>query len=284
MEAFLSIFTIIWLFFIGAGFFSILYALCLRLEGRISGKDYVCENCGMVLPVKDLIPVFSYLFLKGRCRSCGEKIPAGELVAEIAGGLITEAVFFRFGRHASIKGAIAFSGVLDITATISPWKACSLLLIYLVFCLLFMVTVIDHDTMMIPDKLSIAMLILGAASVFCLPVISIPEHLIGLVAVSLPLLLITLAIPGAFGGGDIKLMAGAGLFLGWKLVLVALFLGILTGGCYAIWLLARKKTGRKGHFAFGPFLCFGIALSMIAGDAILSGYLQMAGRLYRMGR
>ncbi len=72
-------------------------------------------------------------------------------------------------------------------------------------------------------------------------------------SVSLPLFLITLAVPGGFGGGDIKLMAACGLFLGWKLCLLSLCFGLLTGGLYGIWLLAAGKKGRKEHFAFGPF-------------------------------
>jgi leader peptidase (prepilin peptidase)/N-methyltransferase len=77
----------------------------------------------------------------------------------------------------------------------------------------------------------------------------------------------------AFGFGDIKLMAAAGFFLGWQHTLVALFLGILIGGVYGIYLLATRKKGGEEHFAFGPALCAGIGIAMFAADPILNWYL-----------
>ena len=77
---------------------------------------------------------------------------------------------------------------------------------------------------------------------------------------------------GAFGGGDIKLMAAAGLFLGWQNTLLAMFFGIVFGGIYGIYLLAAKKAGKKDHFAFGPFLCAGIVIAMLFGGPVLEWY------------
>ena len=76
----------------------------------------------------------------------------------------------------------------------------------------------------------------------------------------------------AFGGGDIKLMAAVGLFLGWQNTLLAMFLGILGGGLYGIWLLAAKRADKKDHFAFGQFLCAGIVIAMLFGEPILQWY------------
>ena len=76
----------------------------------------------------------------------------------------------------------------------------------------------------------------------------------------------------AFGGGDIKLMAAAGLFLGWQNTLLAMFFGIVFGGIYGIYLLAAKKAGKKDHFAFGPFLCAGIVIAMLFGGPVLEWY------------
>ena len=77
---------------------------------------------------------------------------------------------------------------------------------------------------------------------------------------------------GGFGGGDIKLMAAAGLFLGWQNTLLAMFFGIVFGGIYGIYLLAAKKAGKKDHFAFGPFLCAGIVIAMLFGGPVLEWY------------
>ena len=78
-----------------------------------------------------------------------------------------------------------------------------------------------------------------------------------------------------FGGGDIKLMFGAGFFLGAKLTVVAAFIGILLGGGFGALLLAKKKANRKSQFAFGPFLCIGIAIAMFFGETIADWYMGL---------
>mgnify|MGYP000007196559 FL=1 len=82
-------------------------------------------------------------------------------------------------------------------------------------------------------------------------------------------------MPGAIGGGDIKLMFGAGFFLGAKLTVVAAFIGILLGGGFGALLLAQKKANRKSQFAFGPFLCIGIAIAMFFGETIADWYMGL---------
>ena len=98
--------------------------------------------------------------------------------------------------------------------------------------------------------------------------------LIGRVCISVRMRLLCLAIPGAFGGGDIKVMAAAGLFLGWQHTLLAMFFGILGGGFYGMYLLAARKADKKDHFAFGPFLCVGIVLALLFGDPVLAWYCR----------
>ena len=87
------------------------------------------------------------------------------------------------------------------------------------------------------------------------------------------MLLLTLAVPGAFGGGDIKLMGACGAFLGWKITLVSAFIAILFGGMWGIGLLLGKKKSRKDHFAFGPFLCIGMVIGLLWGGQIISWYM-----------
>lgn len=91
------------------------------------------------------------------------------------------------------------------------------------------------------------------------------DRLIGALVIAVPMLLLTLLIPGAFGGGDIKLMAVSGWFLGCAPVICAMFFGILTGGTYAGVMLATKKLGGKDHFAFGPFLAAGLMIGAVWG-------------------
>ena len=147
-----------------------------------------------------------------------------------------------------------------------------------VFCLLtilFIIAQIDQKTMEIPNGLVIACMIPAGVAIFAFPQVTIGARLSGIVSVSLPLLLLTLAIPGAFGGGDIKLMAVIGFFLGWKMCLTAFALAVLIGGLYGIVLLLSKKKGGKEHFAFGPFLCAGIAIAIFVGETLLSWYLSV---------
>jgi len=143
--------------------------------------------------------------------------------------------------------------------------------------MLVLVAVTDWRTMEIPNRFTITLAVIGVISIVTMPEISLPERLAGVFSVSVPLFLITLFVPGAFGGGDIKLMGACGLLLGWKLNLVSLFLAIMTGGSYGIWLLVTGKKGRKEHFAFGPFLCLGMFFALFWGEELLDWYLRLCG-------
>ena len=147
--------------------------------------------------------------------------------------------------------------------------------VFSLLTLLLIIAQIDQQTMEIPNGLVIACIVPAAMAVFAFPDVTLIERLIGFFSVSLPLFAITLAVPGAFGGGDIKLMAVIGFFLGWKMSLTAFMLAVFSGGIYGIGLLLSKKKGAKEHFAFGPFLCAGTALTLFVGEWLLSWYLSI---------
>ena len=147
--------------------------------------------------------------------------------------------------------------------------------VFSLLTLLLIIAQIDQQTMEIPNGLVIACIVPAAMAVFAFPDVTLTERLIGFFSVSLPLFAITLAVPGAFGGGDIKLMAVIGFFLGWKMSLTAFMLAVFSGGIYGIGLLLSKKKGAKEHFAFGPFLCAGTALTLFVGEGLLSWYLSI---------
>jgi leader peptidase (prepilin peptidase)/N-methyltransferase len=147
-------------------------------------------------------------------------------------------------------------------------------LYFAVLCILLVITRIDAETMEIPNGLVIALLVCGVLAVFVAPEVSLLSRVIGLFCVSVPLLVITIIIPNAFGGGDVKLMAAAGFLLGWQNVLVALFIGILIGGGWGIYLMASKRKGAKEHFAFGPTLCIGISTALFFGERLIAWYLS----------
>jgi leader peptidase (prepilin peptidase)/N-methyltransferase len=129
---------------------------------------------------------------------------------------------------------------------------------------------IDADEKIIPDRFVIIILVLGIANT----VLSgdYVGHIIGFFVISLPFLAVAL-ITGGMGGGDVKLMAAAGLYLGWAGALLSVISGSVAGAAVAVYLLASKKAGRKSEIPFGPFLAAGIAVSVLFGDRIIGWYL-----------
>lgn len=240
-------------FWAGACIFSFLNVIVYRLPKKISfvtGRSR-CPACGETLCWYDMVPVLNWFYLRGRCRRCKAKISPRYPAVECLGGILALLCVVQFGF--SVQAALAFALLSTLTV----------------------IALIDADTMEIPNGLVLLVLALAAAAWICGMGPAPKSRLIGLICVSVPMLLLTLAVPGAFGGGDIKLMAAAGLFLGWKLSLIAMFLAVLAGGLYGIYLLAAKKKGRKEHFAFGPFLCAGIAAALFWGGSLLEWYLGL---------
>lgn len=248
-----ALMALIWLF--GASIFSFLNVVIYRVPRQTSfvrGYSH-CPDCNHRLSGLDMVPVFSWLFLRGRCRYCGGKVSSRYTWIELTGGCIALLCVFKIGYNLAAITVFAFLGMLMVVAFV------------------------DIDTMEIPNGFVLAILMIGAVSIVTMPGISLAERLVGMVSVSLPLILITLFVPGAFGGGDIKLMGACGLLLGWKLSLVSLFLAVLTGGLYGMYLLGTRKKGRKEHFAFGPFLCAGMFAALFWGGQLTDWYLGMCG-------
>ena len=137
-----------------------------------------------------------------------------------------------------------------------------------------MIALIDWDTQLIYDRFHVMILLLGIGSIWLFPEHGIVNRLIGALIISVPMLVLALIIPGAFGGGDIKLMAASGLLLGTAATVCAMFFGLLTGGAYGAWMLKSGKLDKKDHFAFGPFLALGLAVAALWGDRIVAWYLR----------
>lgn len=186
-------------------------------------------------------------------RICGRKISRRHPWIEGLGGCTALLCVWQMGRSERALTAFTFFSVLTAVAFV------------------------DIETMEIPDGFHFVILMIGAVSLATMPERSMAERLAGICSASVPLLLITLWIPDAFGGGDIKLMAACGFLLGWKLSLFALFLAILGGGLYGVYLLGFGKKGRKEHFAFGPFLCMGMAAALLWGEELIGWYLGLYG-------
>lgn len=245
-------------FFFGACIFSFLNVVVDRLpreESVVQGRSH-CNGCGKMLTGWELIPCVSFLALGGKCKSCKGKIPVRDFWSELFGGAAFVGCGLLYGCGSlgilSLKGAVIFT--------------------YL--GILLVVALIDQDTQIIYDRFHLMILVLAVGSMVLFPELSVGSRLLGAVIIALPMLLLTLAIPGAFGGGDIKLMAVSGLFLGAASTVCAMFLAILTGGGYAAVMLKTGKLGKKDHFAFGPFLALGLAAAALWGEQIVSWYVQ----------
>lgn len=211
-----------------------------------------CPRCGGKIRPWDNIPVLSYLVLRGRCRSCKEKISIRYPLVETLSALIALAMLYRFGLTASF--AIYYA-----------WA-----------CVLLVITFIDLDFQIIPDRLSLGGICAGLVLVPWLPV-SYPQALIGL---GLGAGLLIAVIYGYYfltrkegmGGGDVKLLGMIGVFTGWQGVLFTIFIGSLMGCLVGIpWVLSQKKN-MQAAIPFGPFLALGAFLYVLFGDVIIAWY------------
>ncbi len=219
----------------------------------VKGRSY-CTSCDSLIPWYCNIPLFSFLFLKGRCKDCGEKISLVYPAVELLNASLYLLVFKAFG--------------LTITA----------LFLAVLFSVLIVISFIDLKYQIIPDGLVLTILILGAANGLY-QILAADVHwyifLIGFFAASVPLLILGLIFPDGMGGGDIKLMAAAGLFIGWKLILLSLFLGALYGLFVSVFILLAKKGSLKSAVPFGPLLSLGMVTSALFGNEIIARYFSL---------
>lgn len=211
----------------------------------------MCPACGARLRAIDLIPVVSFLALRGKCRHCGAAIAKIYIIVELLTGALFLLSFYVFGLH---------------LMTLVAWIAISALIA---------ASFIDFHTMEIPDGVSVALAVAGVLSFF-LPGTVWWDHLLGVAAAAGPLLLIHIFSKGrAMGMGDVKLMAAAGLMLGVALSFFALFAAVIFGAALSLFLLGFKIKKGKDEIPFVPMLSFGIIFSMFLGSPIVSWYLSL---------
>lgn len=130
---------------------------------------------------------------------------------------------------------------------------------FVVVGILLVISIIDLEVQIIPNRLNILLFILGIWSSFVFQEVSFLSRLLGIFSVSVPMFMLALLCSGGVGGGDIKLMAASGMLLGVKWNIVAACVGLFLGGIYGFFLLVTRHAKRKDCFALGPFLCVGIA-------------------------
>jgi leader peptidase (prepilin peptidase)/N-methyltransferase len=210
-----------------------------------------CPSCDTPIKPYDNVPVLSWLWLRGRCRSCQTAISARYPIVE------------------AVTAALLVAVVLDKGADRDAWLglACVVLLVP--------VTLIDLDHRIIPNTLMLVGTAVSVALVLLTDPGALSEHLIAAAAAGGFLLVAALAYPAGMGMGDVKLAAVMGLFLG-RDVGPAMLVALVTGSVVGAAIIAKKgaKEGRKTAIPFGPYLAFGGIVGLFAGDAIVEWYLD----------
>lgn len=244
-------------FIVTSGIFGLLFGSFLNVcifripkgETIVFGRSH-CMSCGAQIKAIDLVPVLSYLVLRGRCRNCGEKISARYPAVEALNAALWAFCAADFG--------------------ITPKAAAYMMFISGIIVISF----IDIDTKLIPTGLIVYILVIG--TVFCFFDNAVPfyDKLIGVAAGGVPLLLVLLVSRGGMGLGYVEFAAAAGLLLGWKLILFSLFAALIAGGVFgAAILLAKHKSG-KTRIPFSPFLSFGMLTAVLFGNGTINLYLK----------
>lgn len=230
-----------------------------RKESIVAPRS-ACPNCGALIGARDNVPVFSYIALGGRCRSCRARISLRYPLIELATGLLFAGAALRFD-SAYTAGVIA-----------------------LLFMMLEAVAVIDIEHQIVPNRIVYPSFIVFGALVGLGAAIGDDMELVrasvGFLAFGGGLLLVALVSPGGMGMGDVKLAALIGLVLGAlgpRYVLVAAAIAILAGGLGAIALMALTGASRKAKIPFGPYLAAGAILAAFLAPSIASWYTALSG-------
>ena len=213
-----------------------------------------CPECNAAIKPIDNIPLLSYILLKGRCRNCKGKISTQYPVVEFLSGLIYLIIYLIYGLNIQTLIYIILSSALIIIAFI------------------------DLKEQIIPDVISLPGVVVGFIISFFVPYISFINSALGIVVGGGIILIIALGGSAIFkkeamGGGDVKLAAMIGAFLGWRYIIISLFFGFFLGALTGIFLIIAKIKSREDMVPFGPFIVLGSLITLLWGEQIISWYL-----------
>jgi leader peptidase (prepilin peptidase)/N-methyltransferase len=264
----------IFFFLLGATVGSFLNVVSDRLP---RGKSLLfppshCFACNNRLTARDLIPVFSYLWLKGKCRHCSARIPLRILLVELFAGLLFVLLFWHYGLSWNWLAATIYTSlflalsIIDLELQILPNK--------LIYPFLVMAPVIA--TLTGPNILSIDPdLNFFNQWLSNMYLANFVSAIAGAISGLLILLIPMLFLRGGMGMGDLKLTMLIGMITGFPLVFISIFISVISGGLIAGILLLTGIKKRKDAIPFGPFLCLGALVTLLWGSDILSWYIGM---------
>ncbi|MRX71433.1 prepilin peptidase [Bacillus lacus] len=241
-----------YIFILGLVLGSFYNVVALRVPQSISivAPRSACPSCGHTLTATELIPVFSFLFQRGKCRSCRAGISPLYPAMELA------------------------TAVLFVTAPLLAGWSEDLIVSWSLISLCSIVFLSDLKYMIIPDKVLAFFLALFIAEVILLPLNPWWDSLLGFsVGFFIPFLIILIS-RGGMGAGDMKFLAVLGVVLGWKLVLLCFMLATFLGTIIGLAGMFMGKIQRGKPFPFGPFLVAGALLSHFFGENMISWYLN----------
>lgn len=256
-STYILVYSLIVAFLLGAIFGSFLNCVAVRIvnkESVVKGRSH-CMSCGHTLGVLDLIPLFSWIFLRGKCRYCKAKVPVRYFLAELFMAIMTALCLLQFD--------LTFLALRN----------------FILLCCLFALSMVDIDSMIIPNVFIIIPIGAWAAYIPLAekPLIYLRDGLIAGAVYGVGLLLISLLMDKllkkeSLGGGDIKLFFVMGLYLGLINGLLALLASCVFG---LIFVLAAKKKNQP--FPFGPAISLSTWLTLLFGGYITSWYLGLFG-------
>lgn len=246
-------------FIIGSVVGSFLNVCIYRMPRSLSiiSPSSRCPSCNTPINPLDNIPIVSFLYLRGKCRTCAARISPRYPLVEFLNGVLYVLILWKFG----IGWHIPFYFAL-----------CSSLLV---------ITFVDLDFQIIPDLITLPGIVIGIiAGSFLLPdpflrysLLGYKASLVGFLTGGILFYAIAIVSRGGMGGGDIKMMAMVGSFMGWKSVLLTTFIGSLSGTLVGVFMIIFRGKGRKTKIPFGPFLSFGTLITLFYGQEILKLYL-----------
>jgi len=212
-----------------------------------------CPKCRTTIKPVDNIPLLSYILLKGRCRNCGSKISIQYPVVELLTGMIYLIIYLIYGLSIQSLIYIILSSALIIIAFI------------------------DLNEQIVPDVISLPGIGVGLILSFFVPYLSFINSALGVVVGGGIILIIALVgsmifKKEAMGGGDVKLAAMIGAFLGWRYTIISLFLGFFLGALAGIFLILSKIKSKEDMVPFGPFIALGSLITLLWGEKIIAWY------------